>query len=332
MGVANAPLLVYWILLGLRARNLWFFTAVNPAIETGGLFGESKIGILNQVPEDWKPTTVFVPEGQAFETVLLAVQEHQLSFPLIVKPDVGERGFLVQRVDSKEELREHLRHQSDFLIQEYIDYPLEIAVLHYREIGQKEGTITSVCVKSYLEVEGDGQSTIEELMATDPRSRFQLDRLRAKLGAELQRVLPMGEKYLLEPIGNHSRGTTFWNGNDHIDGELTAVFDRISAPLQGIQYCRFDMKCRSWEELREGKGFSILEINGVGSDPAHVYDPAYPFRQIYPDLFAHWRIIYRLARQQRAAGVQPMTTAEMLRDRRQYVQRLRRAAIKRAMP
>ncbi|MFT9216834.1 MAG: D-alanine--D-alanine ligase, partial [Acetobacter malorum] len=41
------PVVIYWILLGIRYGDFSTPTAANPRIETGGLCGESKSGILD---------------------------------------------------------------------------------------------------------------------------------------------------------------------------------------------------------------------------------------------------------------------------------------------
>ena len=72
------------------------------------------------------------------------------------------------------------------------------------------------------------------------------------------------------------------------------------------------MKVNSWEELREGKNIQVLEFNGASSDPAHIYDPGYSLVQAYRDIFRHWRIMARIARQNREAGKRPVTLKEIL--------------------
>ena len=43
-----------------------------------------------------------------------------------------------------------------------------------------------------------------------------------------------------------------------IDDELTRAFDRIADQLNGVYFCRFDMKCRSIAELKEGKQIRMV--------------------------------------------------------------------------
>ena len=325
--LANIPTVLFWLYFGIRSRSLFFFSAVNPVIETGGVMGESKINIYNRLPRHTIPNTILIKhENKGIDHILNKINEVGIVFPLIAKPDVGERGFLVEKISSPKELENYLRKITvDFLIQDFIDYPLEVSVLYYRYPDAKQGRITSVCIKKTLSVVGDGKSTVEDLMEDYPRARFQLERFRADY-PELLKIIPaVGEDLELEPIGNHSRGTTFLNGNQHIDSTLESIFDEIALQMEGIHYGRFDMKCQSIELLKLGKAFSILEFNGIASEPAHIYDPAYSTWQAYKDIFAHWKIIYQLGKAQRKRGVNGMSWSEAYNSIRTYRQYMKLA-------
>lgn len=324
--IANIPTVFFWIYFGIRARALFYFSTVNPVIETGGVMGESKINILRRLPEEHIPRTVFIAPTTDAAALLKMVAEEGIAFPLVCKPDVGERGFLVEKINNEAELKAyHQKVSVDYIVQDFIAYPLEISVLYYRMPDSAQGKITSVCIKKTLSVTGDGQSTVEELMQNYPRARFQLERFRKNHAARLQLVPALGEELELEPIGNHSRGTTFLNGNKHIDARLEKVFDQIGVRMEGIHYGRFDMKCQSIEQLKQGKDFKVLEFNGIASEPAHIYDPTYSPLQAYRDIFQHWKIIYRISQLQRQKGIQPMTWKEAYTSVVNYFKYLRTA-------
>ena len=99
----------------------------------------------------------------------------------------------------------------------------------------------------------------------------------------------------LEPIGNHCRGTTFLNGNNLINRELEHVFDQIAGSIEGFYYGRFDVKVSSLDDLYAGKNIKILELNGVSSEPAHIYDPDNTLIKAYRDVLKHMRIIEEIA-------------------------------------
>lgn len=319
MSVANFPLVLIVAWFALRARRLFFFSAVNPVIETGGMWGESKFNILKRIPSSHVPPTVFVKQGTDFQEILIKMQDIGLAWPVIAKPNIGERGLLVSKIKNEADLRAYISQNTiDFLIQKFVDLPLELAVMHHRFPGREQGKVTSICVKETLKVTGDGRSTVEVLMEKYPRASLQLPRFRAQFPAVLTKIPAEGETLELEPIGNHCRGTMFLNGNHHIDEALTAEFDRVASQMDGIHYGRFDMKCRSIEDLRSGGGFLVMEYNGIGAEPAHIYDPAYPIWKKYFDIYRHWRIIYRIYRQQAALGVKSMTLGEAIASLKKY--------------
>ena len=317
--LTNIPVVFFWLYFSVKARSLFFFSAANPAIETGGVLGESKIDIIHQIPEKWKPVTVFVSQQTSFEEVLQRVENMGLTFPMIAKPNVGERGFLVQKLASMEDLKVyHQQNDLDFLIQEFVDYPVEAAILHYRYPHESKGTISSVCIKEFLSVEGNGQNTVLELMEKKPRAKLQIERLSPILASKgvLHTILAKGEKVELSAIGNHCKGAKFLNGNHWIDDSLQQTFDQISLQLKDIYFCRYDLKCQSMADLKQGKNFKILEINGVAAEPAHIYDPNYSVIQAYKDLFQQWKTIYNISYYQSRNGVKYMT----FREARQAVQ------------
>ncbi len=325
--ITNIPVIGIWLFFALRSRALFFFSAVNPVIETGGVMGESKINILNRLPKSAIPKTVFIKkENATVNTVLDEMVLAELSFPIIAKPDVGERGFLVEKIARQEELNDYVENINvDFIIQEYIGFPEELSVMYHRMPNGEPGKVTSVCVKKTLEVLGDGVSTVEQLMQEYPRARLQLDRFRKSYSSVLKTIPKNGELIELEPIGNHCRGTTFLNGNHHIDEQLERVFDKIGIEMQGIHYGRFDLKCASIESLKAGRKFKILEFNGIASEPAHIYDPEYPVLKGYMDIFKHWKIIYKISKIQRAKGVESMSPKEAYESLVNYFKYMRSA-------
>ena len=304
MHLVYAPVYAYWAWLGIRARRPMFFAAANPVIPFGGLFGDSKGDILDRIPAAWKPATLRIPAGSRPETVLAAAAAAGLHFPLIAKPDLGERGLMVEKLADAAALRAYWeRPTPEMLLQAYIDEPVEVGVLYYRLPGASQGTISSVTLKEFLAVTGDGRHTVADLMAQDPRATLQLPVLQAREPALMATVPAAGQRVELMPIGNHCRGTTFLDGRHEIDAALVARFDAIVAELPGIAFGRFDIRCRSLDALRAGHDFYILEINGVKAEPTHIYQPGFPLREAYRVLFRQWNTIYQIAQAHRQAGV-----------------------------
>ena len=319
----------------LRSRHPFFFTTANPGIQTGGLFSESKIQILQTIPQRYLPITLFLSNQEPLEQVAEKVRIAGLSFPIIAKPDVGERGLLVKIIRDELELIEHLNaHPIDWILQEYISLPVEASIFYYRLPGAKKGEITSICLKEFLHFSGDGKTTIGAWMAADFRASKQLDRFKKEQPQLLEQVLPVGEKIILEPIGNHVRGTTFLNGNDWISPELETVFDQLIDQMQDMFYGRFDLRCQSMELLQKGQQFKVLEFNGIGAEPAHIYDPKIPIRKKYSEIFRHWKVIFQIYRLQKARGVKAESWSGMLKYYRNYARYMQqiRAVAKNQLP
>lgn len=316
--LANVPMYGFWLWFAARARHLAFFSNVNPDIPLGGALGESKHDILQLLPPGILPKTILVSGGESFENVSLALEKVEIGYPLIAKPDVGERGFLVKKISTPEALKKHLeRFPVRFIIQEFLTLPVEMTVLFHRFPAEGKFGITSVCVKEFLAVKGDGVSTVRQLMQQNTRAVFQLVRFGQEFPDVLAKIPAADETLLLEPIGNHCRGTKFLNGNHLIDSALLAAFEQLSHRLPGVLYGRFDLKCESIEALRSGE-FKVMELNGVFGEPAHVYDPAFGMWRAYRDFYRHWRLLFDLHGAQRRRGIHPTPHGEAWRFIRQY--------------
>ncbi len=310
--VVYLPVFVYYIWLSLRARSWFFFSASNPGIDTGGMRGESKRAVLDLIDDQYKPKTLFFRHPiQTTETILNAMILSDFWFPIIAKPDRGERGFRVEKLTTESELADYLRtNRQDLLVQAYVDEPLELGVFYYRFPGEATGTVSSVVVKEFLNVTGDGQHTIAQLIDQNERALLQAPVLHQRYGDALNEVLPPGEVRVLMPIGNHCRGTTFLNGNALISSQFTAVFDRISAGIDGFYYGRFDLRCRSVEHLLRGETIRIMELNGAGAEPAHIYQPGFSIWEGWRVLLGHWRVLFTISRANHRRGIPYMRFSE----------------------
>ena len=298
------PIILYYIWLSLKARSLFFFYSTNPGIESGGLLAESKSDILKLIPDIFIPKTLYFNALSSSDDVNEGMKEANLHFPVICKPDYGERGWMVEKVNDSNELKKYVSHiQIDFLVQEFIDKPIELGIFYVRIPGEEYGKITSIVQKELLCVHGNGKNTILELIKASNRTNLYLNQVRNSHPDLLHLVPDKGERIELVPIGNHSRGTTFLNGNHLITDELEKLFNKVSMKIEGFYYGRFDIRCDSMQALNEGKGLKILELNGAKSEPAHIYHPGFSIWEAYRTLIYHWNLIYRIAIINHRAGI-----------------------------
>ncbi|ASS50977.1 MAG: hypothetical protein A3D31_10710 [Candidatus Fluviicola riflensis] len=319
------PVLPYWLYLSLRLRSFSFFTAANPGIEMGGFFGESKNDILARIDGAYLPKHVLVSSNDVPDLDTL-ITEHGLCFPLIAKPDVGERGSSVTKISSRSELGPYIEtlEGASFILQEFIAYEEEFGVFYSRLPNETSGCITSLTRKVFLSVTGDGHSTIAQLMQQSVRARFQLPRFLDEMPELMQRIPASGELCLLEPIGNHCRGTEFVNAEELITSELTLLFDEISRPIDGFFYGRFDIKVESIEQLKRGEAVKIMELNGISSEPGHIYDTRMNLLKAWYDVTRHWKRLAAISKQNLRSGTKQVRFSEIASTYVRHVWRGRR--------
>lgn len=269
----------------------------------GGFCGYSKYNVLKQFPPHLIPRTLVIEQGNNTPQQVSLIKK-DFQFPLIVKPDIGERGWKVEKINSEEQLSAYLnKNKGRFLVQEYIDYPLEFGVMYSRLPGKTSGRITSLVQKEFLSVTGDGVSTLAELFNKSERASFHLDMLEVLYKNDLRRILTKNERMELVSIGNHCRGTTFLNANHLITPVLTQVFDQISHQVKGFYFGRYDIRVPSLEDMYLGKNIKILELNGANSEPAHIYDPNMSILKAYRHLFFHWHNLFQISIRNHQKGI-----------------------------
>lgn len=294
---------LYFLYCCARARDWFFYVRTNPGIENGGMFFESKWRIFQLLPKGSYPATVYIPESTGMDAVWDAIAKAGLDFPLVAKPDRGERGWGVKIVENEADLAAyHGRFGSAYLLQAYVDLPVELSVFYERMPGEEKGRVTSLTGKAFLAVTGDGTSTLESLLRKSDRAFLQAERLAAVYGNAVQSVPAKGEKVVAERIGNHSRGTTFLNLNSQISPALENTIHGIASQMAGFYYGRFDLRCRSLQSLEKGEEFRILEVNGASAEPAHIYDPGFGFIQGQLVLMRHFRTMQRISTANRRRG------------------------------
>lgn len=301
--IIYTPVVLAWIRHAIKLKSPLYFTVVNPTIETSGFIGESKQSIYNQIPKAYYPKTVFIKKD---ENPLLAINTitKTINFPLIVKPDIGDRGFKIKICHTPHALEDYLK-QCNFnvIVQEYITYAKEYAIFYYKN---PTGKISSICEKKQLTIIGNGKDTIAKLINKNDRAFLQIKRLKQEFSTIWHNILDNNEELILEPIGNHSRGSEFINRNNLIDTELTVAFNTLSQHIKQMNYVRFDIKCKSLEDLKNLKHFSIIEINGVTAEPAHIYDKNIPFIFALKDLLNHWQVLFEISKRKILSGATPM--------------------------
>jgi hypothetical protein len=239
------------------------------------------------------------------------LSEHDLSYPVVLKPDIGERGTGVVIARSDGEVVAYL-HTSigDTIVQRYVA-GLEFGVFYYRYPHQSRGCILSITDKRFPSVTGDGISTILELVLRDERAVCLAGMYLGRLERNRSDVPLRGEIVTLAKLGSHCRGAVFLDGG-HLQTEaLSSAVDGIAVRFPGFYFGRFDIRTPTVADFQAGR-FEILELNGVSAEATHIYDPSVGILEAYRMLFSQWRIAFEIGAHNRRAGCQPMPILEFI--------------------
>ena len=289
------PLFPVWCWYCLKSRSVWFFSSSNPTITFGGFEGEGKKEMYDQLPQGWYPKTFYIEPGTPSSVAQQAICDAGFNLPFVVKPDVGMKGILFRKIEHWQQWEHyHTRMPVTYLVQELVDYPIELSVFYYRYPGTDKGIISGCIQKELLQVRGDGRSTLHDLIRQHPRARHRMQEMKHRHGAAFEWVVPAEHCYYLSYAGNHNRGARFIDLMHLVDDTLLSFFDQLSQKTS-FYYGRYDLKCLSLQHLKEGRSFSILEFNGCGAEPNHIYDAGLSVWQAYRILLSHWKALYQIS-------------------------------------
>jgi hypothetical protein len=301
-----APITPVWLWYIIKSGAVWFFTPSNPKLTFGGMEGEPKKEMYDLLPPHLYPATFYVLPGEAMTNIEQQLLQHHITYPLIVKPEVGGQGILFRKLDTPQELQHyHSMMEFEYIIQQMVHYPMEVSVFYIRHPKAAKGTVTGFLHKIPLQVIGDGKQTLEALVQHHPKGKKRIGELHSKHKDKWDVVIPAGEKYMLSYAANHNRGAHFIDLKEHIDDKLVAIFDAISHNINDFFYGRYDIMCNGVEDLKNGKNFAILEYNGCGAEPNHFYDTGYTLPGAYREILKHWKALYEISKYNRQQGVAP---------------------------
>jgi hypothetical protein len=316
MWAAYPPVLAWIAVQAVRHRSLRPITAANPGFPDGGLVGESKHQIQSLLPAAWALPTCAVEAGPARERVadfLQLMSREQWSYPIVFKPDVGQRGAGVRKIENAGAARRYLAQYADrIVVQPWHPGPFEAGVFYARHPDESRGCILSITDKVFPEVVGDGRSSLAELIAGHPRFSLQRDTFFRRHAAHLDTVLDHGRTMRLAEVGNHSQGTMFLDGAALWSPALEARIDEIARAVPGFHIGRFDVRYADVDRFRSGTDISIVELNGVTAEPTDIYDPDRPIASAYAALFDQWRRVFEIGDANRRRGFEGASAMRLL--------------------
>lgn len=289
----------HYLLNGARFRSMTFFSACNPAIDLGGMLYDRKTDIYDLLPPHIVPATTIVSSKAACHTF---IAKNNLQFPLIVKPNVGLKGFKVYKISDEIELESFFEdndvNEREWLLQEYIGFEKEFSVLFYRYPQEQKFGVSSFIEKSYPQVVGDGVKTLRTLIDRYDNPFLLKDDVYKRFATELDSVPDKGSIIILDFIGNYSRGAKFHSLMEFVSDEMTSMLSALFQKADGLNFFRIDLKSDSVEDFLQGK-FKVLEINGMKSEPLHIYDADSTFMDNSRIIKEHWSIIEHITREQK---------------------------------
>ncbi len=324
------PLAPWLLWLAIRHRSLLVWTAANPGIPHGGLVGESKSDILNHLPSMNTIPSLLIPEHEPARTKAVAnlcdtlARANQVSptefgeecsastktswiWPIVLKPDAGQRGAGFRVARSEEDVVEYLKSQSGPVIaQQYHPGPYEAGIFYYREPTQSAGKIFSITDKRFAILVGDGKHTLEESIWMHPRFRMQSATFLKRHESCKSNVLAKDEQFVLARAGNHCQGTMFLDGSHLLTPALEMAVDRIAKEFQGFFIGRFDVRYSDIDDFKAGKDISIVELNGATSESTNIYDPSWSLFRAYRTLARQWSLLFRIGSENQKTGA-PVT-------------------------
>ena len=308
------PLAVQWLWLSLRYLSPTLPSAVNPAIPSGGLVGEGKLDYFNGIgPRARQAIADFCAVSTHRQPTRLSLTKKMraanLVFPIIAKPNLGLCGFGVQRLDNMDALLAYCAvfpRNETIVLQRYLNAEGEAGIFYLRDPDTDIGELIGLALRHSPQVIGDGIHTIGELIDADPRARRLLQSPKHRGNFDCTQVPERGVSVRLATIGSTRVGGLYCNGARLMTSQLLAAIDAIARDMPSFHGGRFDVRFDDLDELAAGRGFTIIEINGAGSEAIEAWDPAIGLFTAFRMIFAKQRRLFALGHQMRRRGYRPI--------------------------
>lgn len=297
--ILYSPIVIYSLYLWIKFKKITIPTAANPGIPEGGFIHESKSAILDKINSNehvarYTLIEHTLSEPEKIQKALSFVVQNSLKYPIVLKPDKGERGKGVGIVQTENELIDKVITSSESIIlQEFIEGN-EFGLFYYRYPNKNEGSIFSITKKQKLCIYGDGKHNLEQLILIDSRAVCMAETHFKKHIHDLYKTPEKGEKVQLVELGTHSKGSLFLDGKNLITTKLAENLDLISKSFEGFYFGRYDVIVPTEKDLMNGKSLKILEVNGVTSESTNIYDPEHSFFFAIKTLMKQWKIAFEI--------------------------------------
>jgi hypothetical protein len=219
----------------------------------------------------------------------------------------------VRRLENDAELLAYAQafpSDANFMLQTLVLAPNEAGFFYIRSPGEARGALVAMTFRHAPQVLGDGRRSIAALIAADNsgagRLGLTLD------NTTLARVPAAGERVVLTTIASLRAGATYVDATKLITPALTERLDALARSMPDFHLGRFDARFESVAALQAGE-FTIIEVNGAGSEAIHFWDPTLSLRAAFAGVFAKQRLLFKLGAQMRARGHRPVGIVALAR-------------------
>ncbi len=306
------PLVIQWFYLGIKWRSLTLPSAANPWIYTGGLAGESKSECLAQISASHDANVAPWFQVAPGQDALAVLRATALSYPLVAKPDVGWCGYGVRLLQNDADLLEYVAAfppKAAFILQKYVAGPCEAGLYYRRWPGSQRGSLLAITMRHAPTVLGDGKHSIAELLADCPKK---LRRSKA-FGPQRQAQVPFcGERITTSLVASLRAGARYEDITALASPQLASLVDAVAQSMGMFHVGRFDVRFSSVGGLQRGE-FSIIEVNGAGSEAIHFFDPRLTIGIALRGVFAKQAMLFRLGDAMRRRGHKPVGVIGLMR-------------------
>lgn len=306
------PLVLQWLWLGVRWRSLTLPSAANPGIETGGLAGESKSDCLAQIDARYADNLAEWRRVAPGQDAIAIRAEAGFSYPLIVKPDIGWCGYGVRLVHDDAGLADYMAEfpsEGACMLQRYVAGPCEAGLYYCRWPGSLEGSLLAITLRHAPTLMGDGVRSVTELLAQDTKVARCAPILSPGTSAK---ILSPGERITVTTVASLRVGARYEDITEVVTPSLVARIDEIARSMGKFHVGRFDVRFETVSDLRLGI-FSIIEVNGAGSEAIHLWDPAMPIIAALDGVFAKQAMLFQLGNAMRKRGYRPVGVKTLVR-------------------
>lgn len=294
--ISDIPVYIYYLYLAAKSGSLFFFSNINPCMQFSGFAWTSKYEDLKKFNANMIPQTIFIKNWKTLIYTLNKIKKSWMQYPLIAKPDLGRGWRDIMKLNNKNDVKLYLSYiKEDFLIQEFIDYPMEFGIFYYRFPNKEFWHISWITQKCFMFIKWDSKKTFGELVIDHPRAKFYYKDLQLKHDKKRNDIIKKWEDIQLNYIWNHVRWWVFYDKSDLNNNKLEKIFDNLSKSLNWFYFWRYDIKVKSLQDLYTGN-FKIIEVNWIWSLPVHNLDPDYGMINAYKEIFRHRKIVYKISK------------------------------------